>query len=160
MGWRDLIVSSRPREGSPDKPTEGYSVDFVDSVSKYDLQSSIYLKDSSQNSIPSKATTEYTKHSLVRDRGPSPIAPLRPGWLVAYRDKTDRLRGGCDERESGTVATCKWNGQGWRVTLTNGDIVPLACVCAVAKTDARGEILAAWTTREHGYTGDEHLESA
>jgi hypothetical protein len=83
-----------------------------------------------------------------------PEPPLKVGWLVAYKDRQGRLRGGCEEREAGTVQTCEWNGAGWVVTLPNGDRLPLSKIVSVAKTDPQGRILSAWTVREHGFNGE------
>jgi hypothetical protein len=83
-----------------------------------------------------------------------PCPPLLPGWLVAYRHRDGRLRGGCDEREAGTVTACHWDGTGWTVSLSNGDRFPLQRITAVSKTDAQGRVLAAWAVREHGFNGE------
>lgn len=82
-----------------------------------------------------------------------PEPPLQPGWLVAYRDPTDQLRGGCDERLAGTVQECRWTESDWVVLLTNGDVLPLALIRSVGQTDAFGNVVAAWTVREHGVDG-------
>jgi len=82
------------------------------------------------------------------------LAPLLPGWLVAYRDPQGRLRGGCDERESGTVQECQWNEQGWMVHLTDGQRLPLSTIRSVGRTDDVGKIVAAWTVRGHGFNGE------
>lgn len=79
--------------------------------------------------------------------------PLQPGWLVSYRDRQGRLRGGCDERGQATVQTCTWNGRGWLVILTNGEQLPLSRIVSVGQTDAQGRVIAAWTVREHGFDG-------
>jgi len=47
-----------------------------------------------------------------------PESPLQYGWLIAYRDRQGRLRGGSDERERGTVQECRWDGRGWTIFLT------------------------------------------
>jgi hypothetical protein len=89
-----------------------------------------------------------------------PIEPLQPGWLVCYRDRAGRLCGGCDDRAHGTVTACQWDGSAWMVTLTDGQALPLGAVRSVAKTDASGRVLVAWTVREHGYSGlDSHERS-
>ncbi|MDP3089635.1 MAG: hypothetical protein Q8N04_03085 [Nitrospira sp.] len=93
---------------------------------------------------------------LRDEEGASPIAPLQPGWLVAYRDETYRLRGGCDERDHGTVQECQWNGTAWTIHLTDGQLLPLSRVLSVGKTNAAGEVIAAWTTRDCGYDGESH----
>jgi hypothetical protein len=94
---------------------------------------------------------------LERARGKvrlvTPDAPLQPGWLVAYRDRQGRLRGGADERADGTVRGCRWDNGRWAVELMSGEVLPLSIVSAVSKTDASGAILSAWTVREHGYDG-------
>lgn len=83
-----------------------------------------------------------------------PIAPLQPGWLVAYRDDSYRLRGGCDERDHGTVARLEWVQGSWTVWLTNGEALSLARIRSVGKTDADGQVVSAWTTRDCGYNGE------
>jgi len=87
-------------------------------------------------------------------RQATPEPPLKAGWSVAYKDRQGRLRGGSDEREAGTVAACERTGSSWLVTLTNGDRLPLAKIVGVVRTDAQGRIVAAWTTREHGFDGE------
>ena len=82
-----------------------------------------------------------------------PEPPLQAGWLVAYRDPQNRLRGGCDEREAGTVQVCRWTGTTWTVLLTHGDMLPLSQIVSVGKTDSRGKVVAAWTVKAHGYDG-------
>lgn len=83
-----------------------------------------------------------------------PDPPLCAGWLVAYRDRQGRLRGGCDERNQGTVQACQWDGTTWTVMLTNGDCLPLSRIVSVGQTDSQGKVLAAWTVRAHGYDGE------
>lgn len=78
----------------------------------------------------------------------TPIPPLQAGWLVVYRDRTGRLRGGVDERDAGTVQTCCWDGQTWMVTVRNGTPVPLHRITSVRNGDV------GWTVREHGYDGE------
>src|SRR4051812_12046822 len=46
-----------------------------------------------------------------------PEPPLQPCWLISYRDRTGHLRGGCDERDAGTVVTCHWGERGWEIIL-------------------------------------------
>jgi hypothetical protein len=83
-----------------------------------------------------------------------PVTPIRPRWLVAYRDRQGRLCGGSDDRAHGTVKECRWDGTGWTVHLTDGQQMPLSLIRAVGKTDDTGQILAAWTVREHGADGN------
>jgi len=82
-----------------------------------------------------------------------PQPPICSGWLVAYRDRTGKLRGGCDEREAGTVKECRWDEGKWTVCLTDGQQLPLLIILAVGKTDAHGHVLAAWDVKRHGYDG-------
>jgi hypothetical protein len=84
----------------------------------------------------------------------SPSAPLLPGWLITWRDRDGRLRGGCDDREAGTVKECRWNQHGWTVSLMDGQRLPLSGIRSVGKTDHRGCVVAAWTVREHGADGN------
>lgn len=101
------------------------------------------------------AATKETKFTKKVPPANTPVAPLQPAWLIVYRDEVWRLRGGSDEREAGTVRECSWDPYaGWTVILTNGGRVPLRAVRAVSKINTRGQILAAWTVREHGYDGD------
>lgn len=86
-----------------------------------------------------------------------PEQPLQPGWLVSYRDQRGALCGGCDDRQHGTVEACRWGGNGWTLCLTDGQRLPLSIVRAVGQTDEAGQILGAWTVREHGYDGEEPL---
>lgn len=84
---------------------------------------------------------------------PQPILQIRPGWLVAYRDRHGTLSGGCDDRKHGTVRECQWDGMAWTVLLTDGQWLPLTSIRSVGKTNGEGKIVAAWTVREHGYDG-------
>ena len=84
---------------------------------------------------------------------PSRIPPLKPGWLVVYRDQIGKLRGGTDERDHGTVKECRWQGGGWVLVLTSGEHPSLSSIRAVGQTNAEGRLLAAWTVREHGLDG-------
>lgn len=84
----------------------------------------------------------------------TPEPPLLPGWLVAYRDRSDNLRGGCVERDHGTVQACRWNGTVWTISLTNGDTLPLGLIVSVGKTDEEGNVVAAWTVKAHGHDED------
>jgi hypothetical protein len=90
----------------------------------------------------------------IHGRIEEPVAPILPGWLVAYRDRQGRLCGGSDDRAHGTVKECRWGGIGWTVHLTDGQQMPLSLIRAVGKTDYTGQILAAWTVREHGADGN------
>src|SRR6185295_15603371 len=84
----------------------------------------------------------------------TPNPPLQPGWLVAYRDRQGVLCGGCDDRQHGTVQACQWDGNGWTLWLTDGKRMPLSFIRSVGQTDDTGQIVAAWTVREHGYGGE------
>lgn len=78
-----------------------------------------------------------------------PEPPLQSGWLVAYRDAQGRLRGGCDEREAGTVSGCEWIGTGWTIHLLNGTTIPLRSVSSVGVPGG-----AAWDVKRHGFNGN------
>lgn len=82
-----------------------------------------------------------------------PTPPLAAGWLVAYRDQSGALRGGCDDRQHGTVEASRWDGKAWTVTLTDGQEMPLSRIRSVGEMNSTGQIVAAWTVREHGYDG-------
>lgn len=83
-----------------------------------------------------------------------PIPPLQPGWLVVYRDQRGALCGGCDDRQHGTVDACRMDRNGWTLSLTDGQEMPLSVIRSVGQTDEAGQIIAVWTTREHGYDGE------
>jgi hypothetical protein len=72
-------------------------------------------------------------------------APLHPGWLVVYRDRRGTVCGGCDDRLHGTVQACRWDENGWTVSLTDGQRLPLSSIRSVGQTDDAGQIVAAWT---------------
>ena len=91
---------------------------------------------------------------LVRLVNSGPAPPLQPGWLVSYRDRRGALCGGCDDRQRGTVEACRWGGNGWTLCLTDGQEMPLSIIRSVGRTDEAGQIVAAWTVREHGYDGE------
>lgn len=84
----------------------------------------------------------------------TPAPPLQPGWLVVYRDRRGTLCGGCDDRAHGTVRACQWQDHGWMVSLTDGQSLPLSTIRSVGQTHESGQLLAAWTVREHGYDGE------
>ena len=155
MGWRDLIVSSHPAPTAPDKPTKGGFEYFEDFELNYRNKSSFSISNSSQKSVQISKPLETSSISSksIQPTG-DPEAPLLPGWFVAYRDTHGRLTGGADDRVNGTVSACTWDGAAWVVLLTNEDRLPLGAVVSVARTDADGSILAAWTVRGHGYRGD------
>ena len=92
-------------------------------------------------------------HEEAVIEGASPTPPLHPGWLVVYRDRRGALCGGCDDRQHGTVQECRLEGNGWMVHLTDGQKLPLSMIRSVGHTNAEGHLVAAWTTREHGYDG-------
>ena len=87
------------------------------------------------------------------DSADEPTPPIAPGWLVVYRDRRGGLRGGCDDRQHGTVEVCRWDGAGWMVHLTDGQQLPLLIIRAVGQTDATGRLIVAWTVPEHGFDG-------
>ena len=102
----------------------------------------------------STLATESTEPLVAPLNPPAPTAPLQVGWLIAYRDRKGRLRGGSDERPYGTVTGCHWSGESWRVTVLNGTSVSLSRITSVGKTDHTGAVVAAWTVREHGHNGE------
>lgn len=161
-GWRDLIVTSKTCR-------EDHFEDIEDFGPRYENKSSLSIDNSPQNPKQQK-TSPISSKSLplhVADAhfsgAPAQLnqgvqecmpPPLLPGWLVAYRDQQGRLRGGCDDREHGTVAGCEWDGWTWIITLTNGDTLPIRQIASVGKTDRDGRVIAAWSVREHGFDGE------
>ncbi len=173
MSWRDFIVTSSPLLPGSQTPAKGNIEDFEDiALNKTKKNSSSYREDKSQihnpmegSSISPKPPDLVSSCSEVTDRlsvdvadkhetpTSSPTPPLQAGWLIAYRDQHGRLRGGCDERDAGTVAACRWDGSGWRLLLTNGETLALGQIVSVTMSDAEGRVLEAWTVRRHGYDG-------
>lgn len=175
MGWRDLIVTSHPHHVTPNPPIKGILGnigdlgpqcenplperrngsfgDFGDIGPRYENKSSLSIDSDSENST---STNPYPISPKLTTSSPDdPVAPLEPGWLVAYYDRTNRLRGGCDERDHGTVARMEWGSSGpWTVWLTNGEALPLLKVRSVARTNAEGVVVSAWTVRPHGHDGE------
>ena len=78
------------------------------------------------------------------------VLPIQPGWLVAYRGPDGKLRGGCDDREHGTVETGERREAAWTFTLTDGTVLPAKAIVSVAKVATDGQVVAAWTVRDHG----------
>ena len=105
---------------------------------------------------PTRLSAEEERpHSIDPEQAEaSPMPPLQPGWLVAYRNQGGTLCGGCDDRAHGTVHVCRWDGNGWTVELTDGQRLTLSAIRSVGKTDRAGQIVGAWTVREHGYDGE------
>lgn len=98
------------------------------------------------------APTHPQEEAVIEVASPTP--PLHPGWLVVYRDRRGVLCGGCVDRPHGTVEACRWEGNGWTVHLTDGQRLPLSLIRSVGQTDDAGQIVAAWTVREHGADGN------
>ena len=103
-------------------------------------------------SLSAEEKRSYSTDAEQADAGPTP--PLQPSWLVCYRDRRGVLCGGCDDRAHGTVKECRWDGNGWIVQLTDGQWLPLSSIRSVGQTESTGQIVSAWTVREHGYTGE------
>lgn len=158
MGWRDLIVTSRPHPCGSTVPRTGNFEDFENIGPRYDKKSSFFIENSSQDSIQQKASSISSKLPTPDPLDPvalsGPMPPLQTSWIVAYRYRDGRLCGGCDDRAHGTVRGCTWDGSAWRVTLVDGQTLPLAAILSVGKTDAAGSVVAAWTVRTHGYDGE------
>ncbi len=83
-----------------------------------------------------------------------PASPIKPGWLVAYRGPGGKLRGGCDDREHGTVQTGERREAAWTFTLTDGTVLPARAIVSVAQVAQNGRIVAAWTVRNFGLDGE------
>lgn len=102
---------------------------------------------------PELSTPPVITPDATRQAG-TPIAPLQPGWIVAYRDESGKLCGGCEDKGHGTVQECRWDTGRWSVWLTDGQRVPLYSIRSVGKTNLSGRICAAWTVREHAVDGN------
>jgi hypothetical protein len=158
--WRDFLVTSDPQKEMPSKPPKGDFADIADIALKDEKKESSSLYSSLQNSIyqgtfakSAKLPTQEADRRCAVD-SEALVPPIRTGWLVAYRHAQGGLVGGCDDRENGTVRQCEWGGKFWTVVLTNGQRLPLRLILSVAKMDAEGRMLAAWTVRAHGYDGE------
>ena len=159
MGWRDFIVTSQPKLVAPSHPIKGNCEDIEDIEPRYTKKSSLSLENSSQNSMPATASSISSKPSISASLDPieptEPKAPIPSGWLVVYRDQAGILRGGWDDRLHGTVQCCAWDGAAWMVILTDEQQFSLTAIRSVGRTNMGGDVVAAWTVREHGYDGDE-----
>jgi len=162
--WRDYIVTSQRQARKRARVEPEDSVVIVGQSETCDQPGGTEQGDSVVSVICSKdstlsvsSSTDSPPQILTPNYKPTklqnPEAPVQPGWLVAYRDKDYRLRGGCDEREHGTVEACEWNGHTWTVILTNGDQLPLVRIVSVGEM-VEGRLVAAWTTRDCGYNGE------
>ncbi len=101
---------------------------------------------------PIELPDERAQRLLAKVPGKVRVVPpplIRPGWLVTYRDRDGRLRGGSDERAVGTVSSCDENF----VTLTTSEQVPLGRIVGVTSTNDSGGIRAAWLVDRHGLDG-------
>jgi hypothetical protein len=162
MGWRELLPQSRKTgdHQSSQMPKRGNIAHIADIALQEDKLSSYLLYRDSSQSTPidaeSAKSAKPTSSHTDTDKLPSEpvIPPIQAGWLVVYHNAQGALCGGCLDRDHGTVESCSWDGV-WRVRLTDGTQLPLAVIRAVARTDKTGQVLAAWTVREHGYDGEE-----
>ena len=60
---------------------------------------------------------------------------MEPGWLVAYHGPDGRLRGGCDDRDHGTIREERLSNAGSSVILTDGTVVPARAVYQSPSTE-------------------------
>ena len=148
MGWRYIILEPEAVRSYPQKeqkeqnhPPEVSFADIADIADSSEGVPSTSIEPVEAVALPSPVTISQ------------PIPPIRPGWLVTYRDAGGRVRGGCDERDHGTVAAMAYSLSGWTVTLTDGTRLPLSVVRAVAQTDSTGQVVEAWLVRAHGVDG-------
>jgi hypothetical protein len=80
-----------------------------------------------------------------------PEPPLQLGWVIAYRDRGNRLH-------DGTVSRCDWTGNAWSgtpwtVRLMDGTRIPLARVTSVGIPGG-----AAWDVKRHGFDGEKERD--
>ena len=71
--------------------------------------------------------------------------PLRPGWLIAYREPRKPLL-------DGTVLRVEPGRAGWLIHLTNGFTVQSRHVKSVGKVE-HGRVVSAWLVRSFGLDG-------
>jgi hypothetical protein len=162
VGWRDLLPQSSKTDDRRtfETPKKSNTAHIADIALQEDKLSPIYIDKSSTQSPPIGAKSAQSAES-IQSPTPSkiPIAPLQPGWLVVYRDAHGELSGGCLDRAHGTVEGCEWDGSRWTVSLTDGTKIPLRIILAVAETEHTGQVIAAWTVRDHGYDGKQGQEA-
>ncbi|MGQ0557885.1 MAG: hypothetical protein ACT4PN_18295 [Nitrospiraceae bacterium] len=77
-----------------------------------------------------------------QSRQASAEPPLQPGWIIAYRDRRNRL-------QDGMVSRCELTGRAWTVLLANGTTLPLKWVTSVGVPGG-----AAWDVKRHGFNGN------
>lgn len=160
MSWRDLCVTSTPRgfadcAGFAEDSTaqqgdgdEGFA-DIADIALEKKKHTLSLKKDPPLYDFEANPHSHTPCFSTPGAKSAESAKPIQPGWLVTYRDRTGRLRGGADERSAGTVADCDRGN----VTLANGVQLPLHRITAVARTNQSGAILAAWDVTRHGLDG-------
>lgn len=80
-------------------------------------------------------------------------SPIRPGWFIAWKDSHGQLVGGPEDQRNGQVVACRQTLSGWTVEVSSSATVPERAIFSIAETDPDGRVVAAWTTRERGLTG-------
>ena len=83
----------------------------------------------------------------------SPTAPLHPGWLVAYRDRHGDLVWRVCGPGARDGAGVPMGGERMDGAPHRWATAPLSLIRSVGQTDDAGQIVAAWTVKEHGYDG-------
>lgn len=143
-GGRNCFEKSAPSEqGTPGHPRS--TGERVQSQPAHTLEV--------HNVVTNRETSPFPRG---REKGQGPIIgpPILPGWLVAYRGPDGKLRGGCDDREHGTVETGERREAAWTFTLTDGRVLPARAIVSVAQVAQNGRIVAAWTVRNFGLDGE------
>jgi len=132
-------------------------IEAVERRIRYRLQTGeeIILQPGIPVEVPDQAANQLLQKAgaQVRIARLTPTPPIQTGWFVVFRDQADRLCGGADDRDHGTVHACRWDGLAWNVCLTDGQQLPLTAILSVAKTDAEGRVIAAWLVGAHGFDG-------
>lgn len=131
------------------------SIRFDEQVIRFEEGAIFSVSDAQAQRLLTRAPGRIRPITLPVDpvAAEGPLPPLQAGWIVAFRDHQGRLRGGCEERDQGTVEDCTWDGRGWVVRVTNGQTLPLSIVRSVGQTDAQGRVVACWCVRDHGFDG-------
>jgi hypothetical protein len=151
IDWRALLKAPAQTQNTQNEQNTEGAEDFAD------IADSAYRERAKEHAPPVYRTrtaddlSKPDQFSSAVNQGPTP--PLQHGWLVIYRDGRGRLCGGMEDRRRGTVTAMDYSVSGWTVTVADGTRFPLSIVRSVAKTDGRGNVVAAWTVRAHGADG-------
>jgi hypothetical protein len=141
--WRTVLKTTTASQNPQNPQNEDRKAVFEDIAN---IEESISTKEE-------QPALAVTPHSLAAESAEPPSSPLPRYCFVTYTDRQGRLYGGWNDRQKASVTHCVWSERGWSVHLSDGQAIPLAAVRCVGQTNEQGDLIAAWSVREHGYDG-------